>query len=192
MTQIALFHSVLGIREGITDAAARLRSAGHDVEIVDYYGAGQRFDTYDDASTFVESIGFPELMRRAVAACTHLDDGFIAMGFSNGGGMAEHVALSREVAGVIVASGALPISAIGATDWPKDVPAQIHYTAGDPFRQQSSIDELASTIRESAPLELYDDYPGSGHLFTDPSLPAEYDEDVTTLFWTRVQAFCRR
>lgn len=34
---IALFHSVLGVRTGVLDAAARLRAAGHDVQVVDQY-----------------------------------------------------------------------------------------------------------------------------------------------------------
>lgn len=192
MAQIALFHSVLGVREGMNDAAKRLLADGHAVEVVDYYGAGERFERYDEASAFAAEIGFPELMRRALAGCEHLEDGFIAMGFSNGGGMAEHVALHRAVCGVVVASGALPISMIGATSWPEGVPAQIHQAVGDPFRRQSSIDTLASAIRETAEVELYGDYPGTGHLFTDASLPDEYDADSAELFWSRVRTFCTR
>lgn len=32
---------------------------------------------------------------------------------------------------------------------------------------------------------------GAGHLFTDPSLPDEYDEQAAALLWQRVLAFCR-
>lgn len=35
------------------------------------------------------------------------------------------------------------------------------------------------------------DYPGSGHLFTDPSIPGEYDEQAAALLWHRALAFCR-
>ncbi|WP_290513395.1 hypothetical protein [Aeromicrobium sp.] len=35
MTDIALFHSVLGVRPGISEAANRLRTKGHDVVIVE-------------------------------------------------------------------------------------------------------------------------------------------------------------
>lgn len=45
----------------------------------------------------------------------------------------------------------------------------------------------------SAPLtaraEVFD-YPGAGHLFTDP-VPAEYDEETSALLWERALAFCR-
>jgi hypothetical protein len=33
------------------------------------------------------------------------------------------------------------------------------------------------------------DYPGSGHLFSDPSLPAEYDAAVTETFWANALPF---
>jgi dienelactone hydrolase len=57
-------------------------------------------------------------------------------------------------------------------------PAQIHCTAGDPFRSQERLDALASDIRTvGGPIEIFG-YPGTGHLFTDPSLPTEYDEQA--------------
>ncbi|MCI2240570.1 dienelactone hydrolase family protein [Kineococcus sp. TRM81007] len=190
MTDIALFHSVLGVRAGITDAATRLRADGHRVLIVDQYG-GRSFDDYDDAGRFVEQVGFPELMRRAVQAVQDLPDGFIAAGFSNGGGMAEHVATQRPCRGVLMLSGALPVSMLGAQGWPAAVPAQIHYSEHDPFRSQEWIDAVVGDAHAAgASIEVFD-YPGSGHLFTDPSLPQEYDEAATTLLWRRVLAFCR-
>ncbi len=94
MAEVALFHSVLGVRPGILDAAERLRAAGHEVLVVDQYD-GRVFDNYDEADAFVEAIGFPELMGRAAAAVEALRDGFLAAGFSNGGGMAEYVATGR-------------------------------------------------------------------------------------------------
>src|ERR1700709_1841697 len=62
---VALFHSVLGIREGIAEAAARLRGNGHDVVVVDQYD-GRTFDDYEEAAAFANSIGFPTLMNRAL------------------------------------------------------------------------------------------------------------------------------
>ena len=45
-------------------------------------------------------------------------------------------------------------------------------------------------VRSSgAPIEIFD-YPGAGHLFTDASLPAEYDAQATNLLWSRVLPFC--
>src|SRR5918997_2099327 len=87
MTTIALFHSVLGVRPGVLDAADRLRSAGHDVRVVDQYD-GQVFDDYAEAGALVERVGFPALMAAALDAVADLPDGFVAAGFSNGSGMA--------------------------------------------------------------------------------------------------------
>lgn len=189
MTQIALLHSHLGVRAGVHDAAIRLRDAGHEVLVVDY-NDGRVFDDHEQASIFTEEVGFPELMRRALTACEALDDGFVAMGFSNGAGMAEYVALHRPVARVVLASGTLPLEMLGADAWPTGVPAQIHYTIDDPFRSQPWLDAVAAAIRETATLELYDDYPGGGHLFTDQSLPGEYHAEAAGLFWPRVLSFC--
>ena len=189
MAEIALFHSALGVRPGVHDAADRLRAAGHAVTTVDQYD-GQVFEDYDAAAAHAEAIGYPVLMQRALDAVAPLPDGFIAVGFSNGGGMAEHVALHRRVSGVVLLSAALPLDMLGADAWPAGVPAQIHYALEDPYREQAWIDALAASMRAAgAPLEVFD-YPGNGHLFTDASLPAEHDAAAAELLWERVLAFC--
>ena len=101
MTTIALFHSALGIRPGVEDAAARLRGHGHTVHVVDQYD-GRVFDDHAAAHAYVEERGFPALMQEALDATADLDDGFVVAGFSNGAGMAEHVALHRRVGGAVV------------------------------------------------------------------------------------------
>jgi dienelactone hydrolase len=189
MADIALFHSVLGVRPGIHDAAYRLRAGGHDVVVVDQYD-GRVFDDYQEAGVFAESIGYPELMRLAVEATRHIPDGFMSAGFSNGGGMAEYVATQRQVRGVLMLSGALDLRMLGIDAWPASVPAQIHYTLDDPFRNQAGIDAVIDQARAGgAGVELFD-YPGAGHLFTDRSIASEYDEDSADLLWSRVLSFC--
>lgn len=189
MVDVALFHSVLGVRPGIHDAADRLRAHGHDVTVVDQYD-GRVFDDYDKAGAFAGSIGYPSLMRLALDAVTELDDGFIAAGFSNGGGMAEYVATQRHVGGVVMLSGALDLAMLGVEAWPAGVPAQIHYTVDDPFRTQAGIDAVVDQVRDAGAHVAVFDYPGAGHLFTDRSLPSEYDEQQAELLWSRVLAFC--
>ncbi len=98
MADVALFHPSFGVRPGVLDAAERLRRAGHQVLVVDQYD-GLTFDDYDEADQYVERLGFPELMRRALVAVQDLPDGFIVAGFSNGGGMAEYVATQRRCSG---------------------------------------------------------------------------------------------
>lgn len=190
MTDIALLHASLGVRPGITDAANRLRVDGRRVLVVDQYD-GRTFSDFGEANRFVDQIGFPELMRRAVEAVQDLPDGFLAAGFSNGAGMAEYVATQRSCSGVLMLSGALPVQMLGADAWPAGVPAQVHYTEHDPFRRQEWIDTVVRDVRAAgASVEVFN-YPGSGHLFTDPSLPDGYDEQAATLLWSRALAYCR-
>ncbi len=88
--------------------------------------------------------------------------------------MAEYVATRRSVVGVLMLSGR----------------AQIHYAVDDPFRQEKAVQALSDAIRRSgAQLEVLD-YPGTGHLFTDPARPDEYDADSAALLRDRVLAFC--
>lgn len=48
---------------------------------------------------------------------------------------------------------------------------------------------MAASVRAAgAPLEVFD-YPGDGHLFTDPSLQGEYQPEQAALLWERVLAF---
>jgi dienelactone hydrolase len=189
MARIALFHSVLGVAPGILDAAERLRAAGHEVRVVDQYG-GRVFDDLAEAGRFAEGIGYPALMHAAVDAVADLPDGFLCIGFSNGGGMSEHVAQRRAVGGVVLCSGALPLPMLGAEAWPAGVPAQLHYTVGDPFRQPGWAEEVVAAVRRAGgEAELFE-YPGDGHLFTDASRPDEYDAESAALLWSRVLAFC--
>jgi dienelactone hydrolase len=51
---------------------------------------------------------------------------------------------------------------------------------GRVFDDYEEADEFAQAVG----------YPGAGHLFTDASLPKEYDVQATTLLWSRVLPFC--
>lgn len=185
---VALFHSVLGVRQGILLAADRLREAGHVVHVVDQY-EGRTFDDYDEASEFARALGFPILMQRALEAVAGLPDWFTTMGFSNGAGMATFVACNRPVGRLVLGSGALPLHMIGIDRWPAGMPVQLHYTLDDPFRTDGSVESVLRSANESGAIAEYVQYPGSGHLFTDPSLPAEFDARSTEVFWNHVTTF---
>ncbi len=87
-------------------------------------------------------------------------------------------------------SGTLPLAMLGAEEWPAGVPAQIHYSTDDPKRFPGWLEDVVASIRAAgAPLDLHDDYPNAGHLFTDASLPDEYDAESAELLWKRVLAF---
>ncbi len=139
-----------------------------------------------------KGVGYPALMGSAVQSVADLPDGFIALGFSNGGGMSEYVATQRNVGGVVMLSGALGLEELGVDSWPEGVPAQIHYTVDDPFRNQGWIDSVIHSVRESGGAVDVFDYPGAGHLFTDESLADEFDATNTELLWARVVDFCSR
>ena len=189
MATIAIFHSALGVREGVRDAARRLSDAGHDPHIVDYYGDYRSFDDYPSAADHVNKVGFPALMQAAVDGVADLPDGFAVLGFSNGSGMAEYVATRRSVTKTVLGSGTLPLAMMGADAWPTQTAAQIHYAADDPFRNDEWLESVIDSVRSSgAPLEVYTEYPGDGHLFTDSTLP-DYDAANAELFWKRVRAF---
>src|SRR3712207_9425151 len=106
MTQIALFHSVLGVRPGILDAADRLRAAGHEVLVVDQYD-GLVFDDYAEAGAFVARIGFPPLLDAPVAGAPDLAHGFVARRLLPGGGQGGTVATHPGGRGEGVISAAL-------------------------------------------------------------------------------------
>jgi dienelactone hydrolase len=188
MTEIALFHSVLGVTDGFLEAVERFACAGHHVQVVDQYG-GRTFGGYDEAGAYVEELGgYPALMRSALAGVATLPDGFVTAGFSNGGGMAEYVATQRRVRGALMFSGSLPLELLGVEAWPAAVPAQIHFMTGDPRRHEGWAQSLADSIRATADVDVFE-YPGTGHLFTDRTLPDEYDAEAAELLWSRASDF---
>ncbi|KQX66093.1 dienelactone hydrolase family protein [Angustibacter sp. Root456] len=191
MTQIVLFPSVLGLRPGIHDAAQRLRADGHDVLVVDLLD-GQVFDDYEQAIASWRASS-DEIDRRTLEAVADLPEGFVAAGFSAGGGQAVLAATKRPVSGVLLLSGVFVPSWLGDdVTWPHGVPAQVHTMLDDPFRddaeafgaQRREVEQAGGTV------EIFD-YPGSGHLFADPSLPGEYDVAAAELMWSRVLGFLR-
>jgi dienelactone hydrolase len=102
------------------------------------------------------------------------------------------VATQRTVSGVLMVAGAIPVSALGDdVRWPAGVPAQTHSTLADPWREQEELDQAVRDVEAAGgTIEVFD-YSGSGHLFTDPTLPAEYDPVATETFWSRVLPFVR-
>jgi len=197
MTRIALFHSALGVRPGVLAAAEVFESAGHQVRVIDQY-SGRVFDDYEEADSYTSEIGFPALMQLALDGVADLEVPFVAAGFSNGGGMAEFVTATRGgsaggVAGCLQFSGALPLAMLGLSDWPAATPVQLHYSTDDPFRNAEWVAAYLEDVRRSgSKLETFFDYPVAGHLFTDASLPGEYDEASASLLFSRSLEFLRK
>lgn len=190
MTQIVIFPSVLGVRAGVEDAAGRLAAEGHAVFVADWR-EGATYDEYEPAMESADAIPRDELMARADAAVEGLPDRTVVLGFSMGCVLATHVALTRPVGGVILFAGAIPASALDGT-WPGGVPAQVHQTLGDPFRDEGWAEQMGEEVQAAGGEFESFDYPGRGHLFTDPSLPEEYDAAATELAWERILPFVAR
>ena len=61
----------------------------------------------------------------------------------------------------------------------------------DRIRVVDSTRSIAQIRAAGATVELFE-YPGDGHLFTDPSRVDEYDAEAAAQLWPRVLEFCRR
>jgi dienelactone hydrolase len=190
--EVVLFHSVLGLRPGVMEWADRLREAGHRVHTPDLY-SGEVFDDLSAGMGHLESIGgIGALIERSQAAVAELPRDVAYAGFSNGGGSAELLALSRPGAvGVVLMHAALPVEAFGCDAWPSSVPLQIHYAEEDPCRDPQAIASLARSVSLSgADIELWY-YPGSGHLFADPGHP-DFEAGAAESMFRRCAEFLGR
>jgi len=192
MANVVLFHSALGLRPGVHAAADLLRGAGHAVHTPDYFD-GEVFDDLDAGLVKRDMLGYPEIMRRGLAAVEDLPAALVVAGFSLGTGPAETVALGRPgVRAAVLLHGALPVGEFGAEErWPAGVPVQVHWAARDPWVDAGEVADLRADVeRAGAAFDSFT-YPGDGHLFTDPDL-AEHDEAATAALWERVLAFLAR
>jgi dienelactone hydrolase len=193
MAEVVLFHSVLGLRPGVLDAAERLQAAGHTVHTPDLFD-GEVFDNLDDGMGKEEALGFREIVGRTEEAVAGLPAGLVFAGFSMGVVYAERLAASRPGAlGAVLMHGAVPVEGLteyfGVERWPEGVPVQVHYAADDPWVEaEQEVVPLGEAVREAgAEFEQYV-YPGSGHLFADPDF-FEYDRASSEAMWERVVAF---
>jgi len=189
MTTIVLFPSVLGVRQGITDAAALLEGHGHRVVVLNPADAPVS-DDYDPAIERWEGIGHEGLLERLGRAGAEVHGPFVAFGFSAGVMLAEALTLSRpdEVLGAVLFAGAIPLEYLGGA-WPAGVPMQVHETLEDPFRDPGFAETLAGEVEAAGGRAEVFHYPGSGHLFTDASKVDEYQPVEAALAWDRVLAF---
>jgi dienelactone hydrolase len=185
MAEVALYHHVQGLTDGMQSFADELRKAGHTVHAPDLFD-GRTFETIDDGLAFAREAGFGALVERGVAAAEELGPEAVYAGFSFGVMVAQQLAQTRPGArGALLLCGCLPVSEFGGT-WPAGVPVQIHGKEGDEFFEEdlaAARDLVAST--GEAELFLY---PGEEHLFADSSLPA-YDAAAAALLTERVLAF---
>ena len=186
MAEVVLFHHAQGLTAGTLAFADRLRAAGHTVHVPDLY-EGWIFASLDDGVAFARSVGFDVLLERGVRFADDLPPGLVYAGVSLGVLPAQQLAQTREGAkGAVLMSAAFPPSEFGS-DWPAEVPVEMHMMSGDEWVLEGDLDaarDLAATS-DAATLHLY---PGNSHLFMDSSL-RDYDEAAATLVLERVLSF---
>jgi dienelactone hydrolase len=196
MAEVVLFHSVLGLRPGVKDAAERLRAAGHTVHTPEFYD-GEVFDDLQEGMRKEEALGYQEIARRARESVGGLPEELVFCGFSLGAVHAEVLAASRPGAlGAVLMAGAVPVEALGEffgiDRWPEGVAVQVHYAADDPWvEEQEEVVPLGEAVRGVGAVFEAHAYPCSGHLFFEPDLP-EYDRACSDAMWRRVLAFLDR
>ena len=185
MTEVVLYHHVLGLTEGVRAFADDLRRAGHIVHTPDMF-EGRTFDTIDEGIAFAREEGFGELADRGAAAAGQIGPDVVYAGFSFGVIPAQRLAQTRPGArGALLMYSCIPVSEFGAA-WPEGVPVQVHAKEDDPeFAEDRAAAQALVDSTSEAELFLY---PGKEHLFADSSA-SDYDADAAALLMERVQAF---
>ncbi len=185
MAEVLLFHHARGLTSGLLDFASTLRSAGHTVHTPDLY-EGKTFDSTEAGVAHAASIGFDVVLERGVQAAQDLPETLVYVGFSLGVMPVAKLSATRPQAqGALFLCGFVPPSEYGV--WP-GVPAQVHGMAEDPeFADSGDLAAAQEFAGQAEGVEVFL-YPGSAHLFADPSL-SDYDEAAATLLTERVLAF---
>lgn len=190
MTDVVLFHHVLGLTPGVVACADELRRAGHTVHTPDLF-EGRTFDSIEEGLGHAKAVGSEEMDRRADGAVEDLPPDVVYAGFSMGVMHAQRLVATRPGArGALFFESCAPMSYFGP--WPDGVPAQVHGMDADPFFAEEGGDidaarELVATVPDA---ELFL-YPGDRHLFSDSSLPS-YDAGAAGLLTKRVLDFLGR
>ncbi|WP_068785700.1 dienelactone hydrolase family protein [Paenibacillus phocaensis] len=190
MAEILLFHHALGLTKGIHLFADELRGEGHTVHVPDLFD-GRSFNSIEEGMTYVEELGFEEIIKRGTSVADELPRSMVYMGSSLGVVPAQKLAQTREGArGASFFYSCVPSSMFG-TPWPADLPVQIHAMDADPyFVAEGDIEAARELVASAHHADLFL-YPGDQHYFADSSL-SSYDADATALLMQRVLEFLRR
>jgi dienelactone hydrolase len=182
MAHVVLFHSILGLRPGVTALARRLGAQGHPTTAPDLYDGRSTADV-DEGFAIHRAVGRDVLMDRARAAVAALPPATVLMGISAGAGIAGDLWVERpEAAGVVFLSGPGPIPEAR----PSDAPVQMHMARPDPFDDEDFVTEW-SGAPNAQPLTIFR-YDGVGHNFLDEGGP-DWDEAATRTCEARLLAF---
>jgi dienelactone hydrolase len=187
MTEVVLFHHAQGLTPGVVSFAEQLRRVGHTVHTPDLFES-RLFEDLDQGISFVNDIGFGEVVNRGVQAVQGLSPDLVYAGFSLGVVPAQMLAQTRPgTRGALLFYSCVPVSEFGES-WPSGIPVQVHGMDGDPFFVgEGDIDAARDLVKQAEQGELFL-YPGDQHLFADSSLPS-YNAEASGLMLQRVLAF---
>ncbi|WP_410568374.1 dienelactone hydrolase family protein [Amycolatopsis sp. cmx-4-61] len=182
MTDIVVFHSVLGLRPVELGFADRLRAAGHRVTTPDLFD-GRTASTLDDGFALKDAVGWETITRRAHDAVRDLPAKTVLVGVSMGAGVVETVLPHRPAA-----AGVLFLHALGALPARAGLPVQVHVADPDPIAPPAQVAAWREAAAKSGADARVYTYPGIGHFYTDAAGP-EYNAAAAELTWDRVAAF---
>jgi dienelactone hydrolase len=188
MATVLLFHHAQGQTSGFLTFADDLREAGHTVHAPDLYD-GRTFRDLREGVGYAEQVSFPEIIRRGSDAAEQLPADITYAGFSLGVLPAQALAQTRPGArGALLFHGCVSPDEFGSP-WPQAVPLQIHMMDADEWNEADRA--VAEALVERTPTAELFLYPGSAHLFADPSL-GDYNEAAAILLEERTLAFLHR
>jgi dienelactone hydrolase len=187
---VVLFHSALGLNDGVRAFAESLRMNGNTVHVPDLFD-GDVFTNLEDGVRKRDETGIPLLSQRAAESVKDMPNGTVYAGFSMGAASAQYLAGTISGAGgAVLMHAALPNEFMGIQQWPT-VPVQIHFAVDDPWVQRDHVRALSSSVEQAGAICEVFEYPGSAHLFADASSP-DYNEDSATKMLSRVLTFLSR
>jgi dienelactone hydrolase len=187
VADIALFHSIYGLRPAVVDAAERLRAAGHHVVAPDLFG-GAVAETSDEGFAIRNKVGMETIMRRAHESVAGLREDAVLGGLSFGAGVAGELLVGRRAA-----AGMLILHSIAGE--PEAVrpglPMEVHIADPDEFDGPDDVKAWQQSMVDAGAVVEVFWYPGVGHIFTDPGLP-DYGADEAESTWRRSLEFIDR
>ena len=184
MANIAMFHSVLGLRPMEIEGAERLRAAGHDVCLPDLFN-GARTDNLEEGFSVKERIGWDAICARAREAAKALPQDAFLIGISMGAGVVAEIWPARpRTRGVALLHG---LASVPRTARP-GTKVQLHIGSRDTLFPPQEFSAWQQAARVSGLTIDAFTYNNAGHFFTDEGSP-EYNKVATSLLWPRLLEF---
>lgn len=183
MTEVVLFHHVMGLTDGVREFATALAGTDHRVHTPDLYD-GRLASSLEDGFAIKNAIGAESFEGRVRDALDDLPDDLVYAGISLGVMTAQRLAQTRSGArGALLYEACIPVTGEWAFGpWPDGLPVQVHGMDDDEFfAHEGDLDAARQLVATTgADVGEVFTYPGKQHLFTDSSLPT-YDAAATAL-----------